>query len=74
MVRATWYILSAGYQYGFYLDWMEQVFPPGDMNYEHIYRSAVPDTLVWRDVLGAFFCNRPPLKLGPVTQHDENLV
>jgi len=39
-------------EYLFYLDWMEQVFPPSDPNYEHIYQSAVPDTLVWRDVLG----------------------
>ncbi|MFA5296766.1 MAG: gliding motility lipoprotein GldJ [Lutibacter sp.] len=39
-------------EYGFYLDWMEKVFPPSDPNYEHIYYSAVPDTLVWRDVLG----------------------
>tara|TARA_R110001583_G_scaffold311_2_gene2818 strand:- start:1499 stop:3208 length:1710 start_codon:yes stop_codon:yes gene_type:complete len=39
-------------EYLFYLDWMEKVFPPNNMNYEHIYESAVPDTLVWRDVLG----------------------
>ncbi len=39
-------------EYLFYLDWMEKVFPPNDINYEHIYQSAVPDTLVWRDVLG----------------------
>lgn len=39
-------------EYVFYLDWMEQVFPPSDPNYEHIYTSALPDTLVWRDVLG----------------------
>ena len=39
-------------EYIFYLDWMEKVFPPNDPNYEHIYESAVPDTLVWRDVLG----------------------
>lgn len=39
-------------EYVFYLDWMEQVFPPSDPNYEHIYKSALPDTLVWRDVLG----------------------
>ena len=39
-------------EYVFYLDWMERVFPPTDMNYEHIYASAVPDSLVWRDVLG----------------------
>ncbi|UMB61814.1 gliding motility lipoprotein GldJ [Lutibacter sp. A80] len=39
-------------EYLFYLNWMEKVFPPNDINYEHIYQSAVPDTLVWRDVLG----------------------
>lgn len=39
-------------EYIFFLDWMEKVFPPSDPNYEHIYNSAVPDTLVWRDVLG----------------------
>ncbi|MBI9042534.1 gliding motility lipoprotein GldJ [Lutibacter sp.] len=39
-------------EYLFYLDWMEKVFPPNDVNYENIYLSAVPDTLVWRDVLG----------------------
>ncbi len=39
-------------EYLFYLDWMEKVFPPNDVNYEHIYESALPDTLVWRDVLG----------------------
>ncbi len=40
-------------EYLFYLDWMERVFPPNDLNYEHIYKSAIPDTLVWRDVLGS---------------------
>jgi len=40
-------------EYLFYLDWMERVFPPNDINYEHIYQSVVPDTLVWRDVLGS---------------------
>ena len=39
-------------EYLFYLDWMEKVYPPSDVNYENIYLSAVPDTLVWRDVLG----------------------
>lgn len=39
-------------EYLFYLEWMEKVFPPSDPNYRNIYQSAVPDTLVWRDVLG----------------------
>ncbi|WP_370276406.1 gliding motility lipoprotein GldJ [Lutibacter sp. HS1-25] len=39
-------------EYLFYLEWMEKVFPPNDPNYKAIYQSSVPDTLVWRDVLG----------------------
>ncbi len=39
-------------EYLFYLEWMEKVFPPNEENYKDIYQSAVPDTLVWRDVLG----------------------
>lgn len=39
-------------EYLFYLEWMEKVFPPSDPNFSEIYQSAVPDTLVWRDVLG----------------------
>ncbi len=40
------------FEYLFYLEWTEKVFPPSDENYKHIYQSAVPDTLVWRNVLG----------------------
>ena len=40
-------------EYKFYLDWLAQVFPPSNANYEHIYKSAIPDTLVWRHTLGA---------------------
>jgi len=39
-------------EYLFYLEWMERVFPPSDPNYRDIYLSAMPDTLVWRDILG----------------------
>ncbi|MGV6845158.1 MAG: gliding motility lipoprotein GldJ [Lutibacter sp.] len=39
-------------EYLFYLEWMEKVFPPSDPNYRDIYLSALPDTLVWRNVLG----------------------
>jgi gliding motility-associated lipoprotein GldJ len=39
-------------EYLFYLEWMEKVFPPNDPSFKNIYLSAVPDTLVWRDVLG----------------------
>ena len=41
------------FEYLFYLEWMEKVFPPSEENYKNIYLSAVPDTLVWRDVLGS---------------------
>ncbi|MDP3352479.1 MAG: SUMF1/EgtB/PvdO family nonheme iron enzyme, partial [Flavobacteriaceae bacterium] len=40
-------------EYLFYLDWIERVFPPTEENYKHIYTSALPDTLVWRNTLGA---------------------
>lgn len=40
-------------EYLFYLDWMERVFPPSEENYKHIYEGALPDTLVWRNTLGA---------------------
>ena len=36
-----------------YLYWTKRVFPPSDKNYKHIYESALPDTLVWRNRLGA---------------------
>ncbi|MDV7188572.1 gliding motility lipoprotein GldJ [Lutibacter sp. TH_r2] len=39
-------------EYLFYLEYMEKVFPTSNVNYKDIYQSAVPDTLVWRDVLG----------------------
>lgn len=39
-------------EYIFYLEWLEKVYPPDDENYKHIYASALPDTLVWRDRLG----------------------
>jgi gliding motility-associated lipoprotein GldJ len=39
-------------EYMFYLEWMEKVFPRKDPQYQNIYESVVPDTLVWRDVLG----------------------
>jgi len=40
-------------EYLFYLEWTEKVFPRNNQNYKDIYLSAVPDTLVWRDVLGS---------------------
>ncbi|MFT5790985.1 MAG: sulfatase modifying factor 1 [Saprospiraceae bacterium] len=39
--------------YKFYLEWLSMVFPPSNENYKHVYKSAVPDTLVWRHALGA---------------------
>jgi gliding motility-associated lipoprotein GldJ len=40
-------------EYLFYLEWTEKVFPKSDYLNEHIYTSALPDTLVWRNTLGA---------------------
>ena len=39
-------------EYVFYLQWLEKVFPPSDKDFKHIYKSALPDTLVWRNTLG----------------------
>ncbi|MEN8137310.1 MAG: gliding motility lipoprotein GldJ [Bacteroidota bacterium] len=36
-----------------YLYWLNRVFPPSETNYKYIYASALPDTLVWRNRLGA---------------------
>jgi gliding motility-associated lipoprotein GldJ len=35
-----------------YLDWLKRVFPPENENYKNIYKSALPDTLAWRNSLG----------------------
>ncbi|MBU78582.1 MAG: gliding motility lipoprotein GldJ [Flavobacteriales bacterium] len=35
-----------------YLDWLETVFPQSEPEYRAIYKSALPDTLVWRNSLG----------------------
>ncbi len=40
-------------EYLFYLEWTEKVFPKSDDLNEHIYASTLPDTLVWRNTLGA---------------------
>lgn len=40
-------------EYLLYLEWLERVFPNGNDQNEHIYKSALPDTLVWRHTLGA---------------------
>lgn len=36
-----------------YLYWISRVFPSSEENYKYIYLSALPDTLVWRNRLGA---------------------
>ena len=40
-------------EYLLYLEWLHKVFPNGDDQNKHIYKSALPDTLVWRETLGA---------------------
>ncbi|MEI6864565.1 gliding motility lipoprotein GldJ [Flavicella sp.] len=40
-------------EYLFYLMWLERVFPPRGDNYSHIYKAALPDTLVWRNAMGS---------------------
>lgn len=35
-----------------YLDWLKNVFPPSNPRYRNIHKSALPDTLVWRNRLG----------------------
>ena len=36
-----------------YLHWLKLVFPPSEDQYKYIHESALPDTLVWRNRLGA---------------------
>ncbi len=38
-------------EYRLFLHWMEKVYPPNNENYAHIYKSVLPDTLVWRQPL-----------------------
>ncbi len=38
-------------EYRLFVLWMEQVYPPNNENYRHIYESVLPDTLVWRQPL-----------------------
>ncbi len=35
-----------------YLDYLKAVYPPENPRYTHIYKGALPDTLVWRNRLG----------------------
>ncbi len=39
-------------EYRLFLQWMEKVYPPDNDNYRNIYKSMLPDTLVWRNTLG----------------------
>lgn len=39
-------------EYRLFLHWMEKVYPPDNDNYRNIYTSMLPDTLVWRAMLG----------------------
>jgi gliding motility-associated lipoprotein GldJ len=38
-------------EYRLFVQWMEEVYPPNNENYKHIYESVLPDTLVWRQPL-----------------------
>lgn len=35
-----------------YLNWTKAVYPQTEARYRHVYSSALPDTLVWRNQLG----------------------
>ena len=39
-------------EYFLYVQYIQQVFPPSEEKYKHIYNSVLPDTLVWRKSLG----------------------
>ncbi|MFD0994137.1 gliding motility lipoprotein GldJ [Tenacibaculum geojense] len=39
-------------EYGMFLQYTKDVFPPEEPAYKHIYESVLPDTLVWRKGLG----------------------
>ncbi|QMU64055.1 MAG: gliding motility lipoprotein GldJ [Flavobacteriaceae bacterium] len=39
-------------EYHLYLQVIRQVFPPEEEQYKHVYKAALPDTLVWRKSLG----------------------
>ncbi len=40
-------------EYLFFTAWIYKVFPPKNPTYRKIYTSVLPDTLVWRNVLGS---------------------
>lgn len=39
-------------EYGLFLQYIKDVFPPDEEQFKHIYASVLPDTLVWRKGLG----------------------
>ncbi len=39
-------------EYGLFLQYTKDVFPPSDPQFKNIYESILPDTLVWRKGLG----------------------
>ncbi|MBS9774034.1 MAG: gliding motility lipoprotein GldJ [Tenacibaculum sp.] len=39
-------------EYCLFLQYMKDVFPPSEPEFKHIYKSILPDTLVWRKGLG----------------------
>lgn len=39
-------------EYGLFLQYIKDVFPPEEDQYKNIYQSILPDTLVWRKGLG----------------------
>jgi len=39
-------------EYFLYLQYIKDVFPPSEEKYKHIFKSVLPDTLVWRKSLG----------------------
>lgn len=40
-------------EYLMYLEWTRMVFPPSEPENRNIYKAILPDTLVWRNTLGA---------------------
>ncbi|WP_435264070.1 gliding motility lipoprotein GldJ [Tenacibaculum sp. nBUS_03] len=39
-------------EYGLFMQYTKDIFPPEEAQYKHIYSSITPDTLVWRKGLG----------------------
>ncbi|MCH3884633.1 gliding motility lipoprotein GldJ [Tenacibaculum aquimarinum] len=39
-------------EYGLFVQYIKDIYPPEEDNFKHIYNSVLPDTLVWRQGLG----------------------